>query len=171
MRGSAGRSFRGSTNGDLGRRARHVAVLGLDREPRARSGQVDRHPDVADVPLEAGRPDRVGDAPDEPPVVMRRPRHGDAREGLARLELDADELAVDALPAEPLERLLADVVLRLLLDQPLEARDVKRRVGEREVGAAVEDAGLDAAGLVRRDRPDRELLAGGHDRVPHVVAA
>jgi hypothetical protein len=102
---------------------------------------------------------------------MRRPGDGDARDGLARLELDADELPVDALPAEPLERLLADVVLRLVLDEPLEARDVKRRVGDREVGSAVEDARLDAATLVRRDRPDRELLAGRHDRVPHVIAA
>ena len=121
--------------------------------------------------LEARRPDGVGHAADVPPAVMGGPRHGDPRQRLARVELDADQLAVDARSAQRLERLLADVVLRLLLDQPLEARDVKRRVGEREVGAAVEDAGLDPPGLVRGDRPDRELLAGRHDRVPHLVAA
>ena len=86
-------------------------------------------------------------------------------------DLDADELAIDALRADLLERRLADVVGVLRLDQPLEAHDLERLVGDGHVRAVVEDAGLDAARLARRDRPDVVRLAGLHDPVPQVAAA
>ena len=59
------------------------------------------------------------------------------------LELDADELARDALAADPLERLLADVVGLLGLHEALEAGDLERVGLQAEVRAPVEDAGLD----------------------------
>ena len=73
--------------------------------------------------------------------------------------------------ADLLEGGLADVVGLLRLDQPLEAHDLERVVGDRHVRAVVEDAGLDAARLARRDRADVVGPAGLHDPVPQVAAA
>jgi hypothetical protein len=70
-----------------------------------------------------------------------------------------------------LERVLADVVGVLRLDQALQAHDLERVVRDRHVRAVVEDPGLDPARLRRRDRPDVVRPAGVHDPVPQVAAA
>ena len=145
---------------------RWLAVLGLDVERRARLRELDRHPDVADVLLEPGRPDRVGHASDLLAVVWTGQYPLISARSSSPSSSMPTSLRSTPLRAELLERGLADVVLRLVLHQALEAHHVERRVVERHVRAVVEDAGLDPAGLARRDRPDAELLARPHDRVP-----
>ncbi len=89
-----------------------------------------------------------------------------------RLAVDphADELACDTVGADLLERRARDeLVLVVELDEPLETGDLERVVRDVHVVAVVEDAGLDAALVARRDRAQLELLAGGHDRVPELV--
>src|SRR4029079_13176856 len=103
-------------------------------------------------------------------VGARRPRPSDARQRLRVVEVDADQLAVDALGPNALQRVLADVVLRLILDQALKAHHVEGGVLDRDVGAPVEDAGLRPARLVRRYRAGVVLGAGLHDRVPQLAA-
>ena len=95
---------------------------------------------------------------------------GHLRPKLISLELDPDQLAIDALVTKLFQRSLTDVVLRLLFDQVLEAHHVERGVAEADVRAPVEDASLDPSGLARCDRPDVELLTRRRDRVPQLVA-
>ena len=87
------------------------------------------------------------------------------------VELDPDELARHALAPDPLERVLADVVGFLLLDQALQASDLERVGLEAEVRAPVEDAGLHASDVRRRRDADAVRLAGVEDPLPQVVAA
>src|SRR5688500_8293894 len=89
---------------------------------------------------------------------------------LVAVELDADELPVDALRPDPLQRVLADVVLWLVLDEPLQTHHVQRRVGDRHIRAVVEDARLDTARLAGCDRLDTELLPRVGDGAPEFVA-
>ena len=65
--------------------------------------------------------------PTAPAAVRDRPVLRGLVDRLA-LDLDPDELARDALAPDPLERLLADVVGLLLLDEPLEPRHLERVV-------------------------------------------
>src|SRR5215204_1688153 len=82
---------------DRGRRRRPQPAIGrLDLEGRAGLRQPERDPDVADVPLESGRPDQVGDRADRFAVVARRELPGDLERQRVALELDADELALHA---------------------------------------------------------------------------
>src|SRR5262245_15040078 len=86
-----------------GLRAPQVAVGREDLERRAGLGELDRHPDVADVALEPRAPDEVRDATDLLALVERRALLGDlVRERRAR-GLDPDELARDTLDPDPLE--------------------------------------------------------------------
>ena len=102
--------------------------------------------------------------------MVRRPHGRDTRERLGLVEHDPDEPAVDPFGARSLERVLPDVVLRLILHEALEPHDVERRVTRGHVGAEVEDPRLDPARFARRDRANRMLLARGHDRVPEIGA-
>ena len=97
------------------RRADPLAVVGFDLESVARRRKGDRHPHVADVLLQARRPTGIGDVSDATAAVRDRP----VLRGLVdrvSFDLDADELARDALAPDPLERRLADVVGDLRLD-------------------------------------------------------
>ena len=73
-----------------------VAALGRDVDGRAGLGQLDRHPHEADVLLEAGGPHRVGDVADLLAVANDVPDAGELGAELVAVQLDADELAVDA---------------------------------------------------------------------------
>ena len=55
-----------------GRRRPAAAVGRLDLQRDAGVGQADGQPDVADVLLEPGRPDQIGDRPDGLAAVERR---------------------------------------------------------------------------------------------------
>src|SRR5262245_33586993 len=156
---------------DRGRRAGQQPVLGVDLQPVSRVRERDRHPDVADVSLQAGRPDRRRDAADLGPVAVRRPDPGDAGQRFRVVEDDPHELAVDPFPPRPFECRLADVVLLLLLDEPLEAHDVEGRVAQRHGGAVVEDPRLDPPRLALRDGAAAGPVARGDDRVPEIGAA
>src|SRR5436190_18400921 len=154
-----------------GGRAHERAALGLDVDLRSGLRELDRHPHVADVLLELRRPDRVGDAPDLVAVLEDRPHLRELRAELSdALELDAHELAGNALLPDLLERRLADVVLRLLLHEPLEPADLERVRREVHVGVVVVDPGLDAASLHRGDGADVELLPRLEDGVPELLA-
>src|SRR5436190_360666 len=113
------------------------------------------------------RPGSTDPAPARQGVALARELE---RKGVA-CDLDADELSIHAPRADRLERGLADVVRLLLLDEPLEAGDVERRVIDRHVRAIVEDARLDPASLARRDRPDAVRLARLEHAVPQVATA
>src|SRR5439155_21342108 len=108
------------------------------------------------------------------PLAADRPEVGGParRDHPPALDLDPDELAIDALPGEASERLLPDEILRLVeLDVPLQPGDVERRVLRADVGAVVEDAGLDPSGFARCDRADPERFAGFLDPSPEVIPA
>src|SRR5262245_27708575 len=147
------------------------AVGRHDLELVAGAGQLDRDPHVADVPLEPRRPDQVGDRPDRLAVGQRIALARELERERVALDLDADQLAADALDPDLLEGRLADVVRLLRLDQPLETHDLERVVVEGHVRAVVEDAGLDPPRLARGDRADVVGPAGVHDPVPQVTAA
>ena len=146
-------------------------MLRLDIQRVARIGERDRDPDVADVLLEARRPDGVRHVSDlrragpDGPVL----RHLGAE--FVTLELDAHEPAIDSGASHLLQRGLPDVVLGLVLDEAFEPHDVEGRVAETEVRPVVEDPALDPTRLAGSDGPDVELLTGRGDRVPQVVAA
>src|SRR5581483_1455878 len=148
-----------------------VPVLGLDVDARPRFGELDGNPDVADVPLESGRPHGVGHPADLLAVPDDRPEPGELRlEGIAT-ELEPDEFAANALASDALQGLLADVVLRLFLHESLEAHDLEWVVLERHIRVVVHDARLDPPGFHRGGRANVELLARGHHGVPQVVTS
>src|SRR6476659_8902511 len=147
-----------------------VAILGFDIQPIPRFGEPDRDPHVADVLLQPWRPDRVREVANLVSTLERVPVFGHLRPELGPEQLDADELPVDAFATDPFQRLLADVILWLFLDQTLEPHHVERGVAQSHVRAVVEDARFDPARLARRDRPDPELLTRIHDRVPEIVS-
>jgi hypothetical protein len=103
-------------------------------------------------------------APEGGPELDQLPPKGIA------LHLDAHQLPGYASSTDPLQRVLPDVVALLVLNEPLQAGDFEWVVGERHVGAIVEDARLDAAGLARGDRTDVVGSTGLHDPFPEVVA-
>src|SRR6266550_3340313 len=147
-----------------------VAFLGFDIQSIPRLGEPDRDPYVADVLLQPRRPDRVREVADLVSALVGVPVFRHLRPELGPQQLDAHELPIDPFATDPFQRVLADVVLWLFLDQALEPHHVERGVGQPHVGAVVEDARLDPSRLARRDRPDPELLARVHDRVPEVVS-
>ncbi len=108
------------------------------------------------------RPTTVSVARHRPEVVEPHP------ERLAA-ELDADQLAVDALRGEPDERVLADEVRREL-DEALHPAHVQRRVLHRHVVAVVEDPGLEPPLVARRDRTDPVRRPRLHHAVPELDA-
>ena len=142
-----GMSLVGSTNGRLatvtGTRPREA--LGLERRPGRLPS--DRHPRVADVPLEPGRPRAGRDLPqtrvalDQRPEVVQRALVGHR----LAADLDADQLAVEQVAvADLLQAAAAEEVGALVpLDEPLEPAHVQRRVLDPDVRAVVEDARLD----------------------------
>src|SRR6185369_14001837 len=139
-----------------------------DLELRSLTRELDGHPRVADVPLQPRGPRGAGDPSDALAVDEDRAEVRDCAllgERVAA-DADADELAVDALVADPAERLLSDEVVGLVeLHEPFEAGDVERRVLHPHIGAVVEDTGLDAARLRRRDRADAVRLSCLHHTV------
>src|SRR3990172_1201096 len=138
----------------------------LDRSPDA--GQLDRRPHVTDVFAKARRPDGVRHVADLAPVLAHRPELLLLRQYALAVDLHADELALRALPADALQRLLADVVRLLRLDQALEAGHFERVVAPVEIGSPVEDPRLHAADVRGTGGPEFEGLAGLEDPVPQL---
>src|SRR5437879_6339897 len=114
-----------------------VAVLRLDVERVPGAGELDRHPDVADVLLQAGRPDGIRHVSDLRVARPDEPVFGHLRTQLVAFDLDAHQLAVDPRASQLLQGALPDVVLRLLFDEALEPHHVERRVAQPEVGPVV----------------------------------
>src|SRR6266536_1789284 len=100
-------------------------ALRTDLQDGPRPRELGGYPHVADVPLQPRGPDGVRHLPDHLPVHRHRPEPRQlGAEGVPR-ELDPDQLALHAFAAEPLQRVLADVIMLLLLDQVLETHDLE----------------------------------------------
>src|SRR5262245_41673921 len=152
----------------------YAPARGLGLERGAGRLPPDRDPGVADVAFEPWGPGAGGD-PSEPRLALEQ-RPDVVQRALVghriAADVDADELAIEQVPvADLLQALAADEVGALIpLDELLEPGHVQRRVLDADVRAVVEDPGLDAPGLARRDHADPVRLAGLEHLLEQVVA-
>src|SRR5580765_3769799 len=124
--GPGGALLAGIDERDRGRDALDVVpILGFDIEAIPRLGQPDRDPHVTDILLQSRGPDRVREVADLVSALAGVPVFGHLRPELRAEQLDPHELPVDPFAAHPFQRVLADVILWLLLDQTLEPHHVE----------------------------------------------